>query len=324
MSLRRSGWWGLLFLTASVADWIALRTGRANHPPWILAALVAGALVFFGLCALTLVVDLWRERQARGRRSAELAMIGGILVALVAGFVNWARGLQGFVILNEGEAVHLEGGSELQVFEAGPLARLEEMGIRLELHKVELAPAPDGGFFPLSRFAFTTEAGETEILEVSPMQGAESGKLLFAQGAFGFAPQIVILREGEVLFDRVVPFLTRLEGPRGVAFEGHFTLEKQDLGVAGTIDLASLDEALRGHSTLVLSLEYQDSIIGSGPLQPGHFASLEEGFRVGFVGLEKWSEIDVFRRNYARVVLAGALVALLGLLAWPVAVWRGW
>ena len=63
--------------------------------------------------------------------------------------------------------------------------------------------------------------------------------------------------------------------------------------------------------------------LGQGTLLPGHFADLDEGFRVGFVDLKRWSEIDVSRRNYGEPVLGAGLVAVLGVLIWPLAAWRG-
>ena len=49
---------------------------------------------------------------------------------------------------------------------------------------------------------------------------------------------------------------------------------------------------------------------------------IEEGYRIGFAGLEKWSEVDVSRRTYGGAVLAGAALALAGAVLWPIAAWR--
>ncbi len=66
------------------------------------------------------------------------------------------------------------------------------------------------------------------------------------------------------------------------------------------------------------------TVLGQGALLPGHFAAIEEGYEIGFAGLEKWSEIVISRRNYGGLVVAGGLVALIGSLVLPLTVWKGW
>jgi hypothetical protein len=124
------------------------------------------------------------------------------------------------------------------------------------------------------------------------------------------------------IFDRVVPFLTRREGESGIAFDGNFDLETEGLRVVGMVDLASLDEGMRGHSTLQLGVDKDGRPLGEGRLLPGQFASIDEGYSVGFAGLERWSEIVVSRRNYGLLVLVGTGLALLGGVLWALAVWR--
>jgi hypothetical protein len=55
---------------------------------------------------------------------------------------------------------------------------------------------------------------------------------------------------------------------------------------------------------------------------PGHFADIDEGYRIGFAGLERWSEIVISRRSYGQVVLAGTGLLVVGAVLWLVAVWR--
>ena len=55
---------------------------------------------------------------------------------------------------------------------------------------------------------------------------------------------------------------------------------------------------------------------------PGHFAEIEQGYSIGFAGLEKWSEVDISRRNYRKTVLAGSVIAVIGAVLWPLAAWR--
>ncbi len=315
---------GWLCLALAVLDWVALRQGVAPHPPSVLALLVSLVLACLGLRALVLLGGLVGRPERRIGRVAELALAAGVLVALGAGMANWLLRLQGTVILNEREAVPLEGGTALQVFDAGALSRLEEMGLTLALDRLELVAAGSGSFYPASSLSAWREGQEPRRLRVTPHERAAFGALRFHQGAFGFAPRIVLLRDGETLFDKVVPFLTERRGRSGLSFEGRFTLEREDLQVEGSVDLATLDEGMRGHATLALVLTRDGEPFGRGSLLPGRFAEIEQGYRIGFAGLERWSEIVVSRRNYGRLVLAGGAVALAGGVLWPLAAWRRW
>jgi hypothetical protein len=314
---------GWLLLALSIADWVALRRGYAPNPPSILAVVVAATVVAF-IARLVQIAQRVRARRLRpGPGIAEACLVAGVLVALGAGTVNWLLSLQGFVILHEGESVALEGGTQLQAFEAGPMARLDEMKLSLALVEVELSPTGDGGFYPVSHLVLRRGDGEPRRLQIDPEETATDGSLRFYQGAFGFAPRIVIVQSERTVFDRVVPFVTRLHGPAGISFSGRFTVESDDLELEGAVELSSFDEALRGHATLALRVARQGAPIGRGDLSLGHFAELEQDYQVGFVGLERWSEIDVSRRNYREIILAGAFLAALGALSWPVAWWLG-
>jgi len=317
---------GLLGIAALVTafDWVLLRNRVLDHPTWVLGALVGVTLLGVALRSLGLARRILREPTRRGVRSAELILLAGVLVALSAGFANWLFSVQGFMVLREGEAVPLHSGSHLQGFEQGPLARLEEMNLVLGLVEVELIAHGSGGFFPQSLLELRRPEGDPARLTVSRLETATSGNLRFFQGAFGFAPRIVILREEETLFDRVVPFTTERTGPSGVSFEGSFEVVEAGLRADGRVDLASLDPAMRGHATLHLTLRHGDRLLGRGSLLPGRFADIEQGYRVGFAGLEKWSEIDISRRHYGTFVLVGGAVSLIGGVLWLLAAWRGW
>jgi hypothetical protein len=294
----------------AVADWLALKTRAFSHPPWILAALATGV-------GLLLLVDLGLNvRKVRARRDrkatawGQILFLSGILVMLGSGMANWVLALQGFVILTEGEAVP---GSHLQELEAGPLSSIEEMDLVLMLEELELIPAGEESFY--------SRPGDETTIRLSPQESGTVGSLRFFQGAFGFAPRIVITEGDYTVFDRLVPFTTERRGPTGVLFLGHFTVGEKSLDVRGSVNLP---EGIRGHATLDLVVSREGRVLGRGALLPGHFAELSEGYRVGFAGLKKWSEIDVSRIHYGPVVMVGALLALAGALFWLLAGWRDW
>jgi hypothetical protein len=319
---RRLAVFGWLLLGVAIADWWALRNGVVHHPPSLLAVVVVTAVPAL---AARLAVQLAALARRGGRilpKIAEATLLAGVLFALGAGSANWLLGLQGFVILNEREAVRLDGGGQLQAFEAGPLARLEEMRLFLALNELDLVAEGSSGFLPVSSIDVWREGGEKQRLEVNPRAAASRGVLRFHQGAFGFAPRIVILKGKETLFDRIVPFTTERSGPSGISFAGRFNVEREALEVDGQVDLASLDEGMRGHASLLLTVWQNGELVGRGHLLPGQFADIEEGYRVGFAGLEQWSEIVISRRNYGRWVLAGCMLALAGAVLLPIAIWR--
>ena len=322
MSTRKSratvACWVLLGL--AVADLVALKAGWGDHPAVFLAILFAITMLALGLRWVAIVRELL-SRPKRRTTWAALVATAGILVALSGGMANWALGLQGFAILTERETVPLHGGSALQEFESGPFAPIREMDFHVALDELELTPAGPTGFRPVSILRVWAGDGEPGTLRVTPTTRARFRSLWFLQGAFGFAPRIVIIREdgdSKTVFDRVVPFTTERHGPTGLSFEGSFTIGTENLHVEGMVDLESLDEAMRGHATLDLTVARDGSPLGRGRLLPGHFASIDGGYRIGFAGLEKWSEIVISRRDHGDVVRVGTVLAAIGGLLWLV------
>jgi hypothetical protein len=298
---------------AGVADLVAVKRGLLHHGSAPFAAIVLTAAALLA-AELALTVRDALRREGRARAIAKSLALAGVLVALGGGTANWLFSLQGFVVLAEGDAVALAGGAQLHDYEAGLLADARELEVSLRLEKLELVAA-ESGFVPESRLVITDAAG-TRRVDIAPGRAATHGTLSYHQGAFGFAPRIVILENGREVFDETVPFTTRREGPQGVAFEGELEVEKEGLSLRGAVSLESLDEAMRGHPLLGMELRKGAAVLGAGELSPGHFAELPGGFRVGFAGLKKWTELDVRRRNYRTPMLAGAAIALCGGLAW--------
>jgi hypothetical protein len=314
--------WGLLVLAAVVL--VSFKMGYYRAPPFLLATLFLGAMGCLGGRALLVLLLSLRRLRPLGSGLAEVTLLGGILLALAAGTANWMLGLQGAVVLMEGEEVRLQGGTRLQAFDAGPFARLEELVYSMGLDELELISEGASGFYPLSRIRVWKQHSEPERLDVTPRESANVASLRFHQGAFGFAPRIVILEGEREVFDQVVPFLTRLQSTASLSFEGEFTIEAETMEVSGRVDLATLDEVMRGHASLDLIVIKDGVRLGQGSLLPGEFAELGAGYRVGFAGLDRWSEIDISRQNYSRQMYAGALVSTAGILLWLVAAWRGW
>ena len=315
----------VLLAAAAVAMLAAFRSGRVEPRPMLLGAL-AGALMC-GLLAELAWLAL-RVRARRGPRPVAAAgravLLAGLLAALAGGTVNWLLSLQGYVVLIEGETARLGAGGQLEGLEAGPLGDPRELEIDLALADVELIPA-GGGSFDVVSLVETRRPGEpAERQSIGAGRVAEVGPIRLRQGAFGYAPRLVVLRDERAVFDRVVPFTTRRDGQRGTTFSGELRIAEEGLELSGEVRLDSLDEKLQGHPALRLSARRSAADLGAGELLPGQFAELAGGYRVGFAGLKKWSEVDVARRNYRAPMLAGLAAACAGALLWPLAAWRGW
>jgi hypothetical protein len=301
-----------LLFAAAILGWVAFRSGWLPHYPAQFAGLVGLLIILCVIEAGILVRDLWTTNDDLVRSVGRLILLCGIALAGSAGLVNWLFSLQGYVILSEGEAVPLGETSHLQEFDAGPLSDLDEMQVMLLLEEVELSPMGGRSFAPTSRLQVEHGNEGLRALEVGQGNVASVGSLRLHQGAFGFAPRIVIIRNDRQIFDRVVPFLTKRIGSTGVSFQGEFSVARENLDVTGVVDLSTLDEKMKGHARLRLAIQEGGKPLGSGHLMPGHFADLASGYRIGFADLTKWSEIDISRRSYPAPILGGLGLTVIG------------
>lgn len=308
--------WGL----ATVGFGVAMRQEWVERQPATLALMVGVLFVGCAVQAIALLVSARRKTEGRGRALTAVLGLAGLLVSLGAGLEHWLTGIEGTLLLNEGESLPLGAQSHFRDLEVGPLASSAALAAAVELVKVELLPGGPEGFSPEAQLRLLVQGQPVAKAVVSLRQVAPLGSLLVLQGAFGFAPRIGITRDGQAVFDERVPFTTAFDGPRGLRFERDFTLEKEALSLHGVVDLDSLDADMKGHATLRLDVSRAGTPLGRGALTPGQFADLEGGYRVGFVGLSRWSEIIVTSPRPRRSMFAGFAVAALGLLAWVGAV----
>lgn len=300
-------------LGASAGAWLGVvRWGWPIHVLWAaLAALLASLLVD----AVAAVVALVRRRDDAVRATARLLVSGGLCVAVLGGAVNWLIAIRGGAVLVEEEAVPLGSSAHLVELERGPLANARELALTLALEKVEWVPSGPS-FQPRSHLRLLGADGSDQRLSVEPAQSGVAGPLVFMQGAFGFAPRIVVTRGGRTVLDQVVMFRTTADVPGVYRYEGEVEAEAEQLRVTGTIDLSTLDDRMKGHPRLRVALHKGEAALGEGWLTPGHFAEAKDGYRVGLVGLRRWAEIDFSRRNLREVVLLGLACSLAGGLLW--------
>jgi hypothetical protein len=282
-----------------------------------LIASVIGSLCLLMLIELGLLTAQMARRQVGlARGLARGGTMLGLLMVAGGGMANWLFSLQGAVIVTEGDEVPLLSGTHLQEFEEGPLSNPSEMHLFLRVDRVKLQAGEGGGIAPTSHLRLTHADGTARQLELSPGQAASEATLRFHQGAFGYSPRIVIIKDDKTLFDRVVPFTTRKLEARSVVFEGEVRVEEHDLQVRGALNLDTLDPDMRGHPNLTLEVSGAGKDLGSGRLTLGHFAELADGYRVGFAGLHMWTEVVLSRQTYTEPMVAGMVVALVGGLFW--------
>lgn len=313
----------LAVLCAAAAELALVRAGRLAHPLGVIGALTALAVVLALVRAGATIVLAARASTRPAAALAEVVALAGLVVVLAGGVWNWARGFQGFVVLTEGDAVPLSGGAHLRDFRAGPLAERGALAVALKLEDVRFARVDGPIFSPESHLILDRAGGpHTRIVVRQGLPGAV-GPLRLYQGAFGFSPRLVVEERGRTLLDEIVPFATRGDEAEGIAFEGSVSVPGRSIELQGRVSLAELDpNQLKGHPKLWLTVVDDGRRVGSSELELGHFVEVRPGLRVGLAGMPRWTEIDVSRRSYRGVMLAGAGTFVVGLLAWACAAWR--
>jgi hypothetical protein len=307
---------------AFAGDLVGFRSGWWSHPAWGFAALGAVALAALSVELLLTIHEL-RRREGRIARAGRALAIAGLLAMAASGSANWLLRLEGYTILKEREAVPLTSGKHLLRFEPGPLADASELDVVLQLTELELLPA-GGGFWPEARLEVAPRSGAPSTLVLRQDRSATSGTLRFHLGAFGFAPRIVLLRDGETLFDQTVMFETRRLGAEAITFASDVPVGREGLVVNGEVRVTGMDERMKGHPQLRVRVQKDGVLLGEGELLPGHFAEIGGGYRVGLAGLTRWAEIIVSRRSYGVAIFAGVAMLTAGLALWSMAAWRRW
>jgi len=313
-----------LLVSTSAAYLVAVRRDLIPVNRASFATLVALSAVSASVVAVHAALRA-ATRPRRLSALAEALAAAGLVAVAVAGCAGWAFRIRGVVVVPEREPIRLSRPEDVNAVDAGPLANLRDLDVTVGLARLKLVGAGPGHFRAVSFLKVLSGEGEEVGLRVAAGEPARFRTLVFKQGAFGFLPHIVIEKSGHVLLDTSVPFRTLRDAEPGLAFLGDFTVREEDLAVHGAVTLADLNDEMNGHPTLELVIERSGKPLGSGNLKPGEFVDLPEGFRVGFTGLRRWSEIDFATRTWAyRAMYAGFGVFLVGVLLWPVAFWRKW
>ena len=169
----------------------------------------------------------------------------------------------------------------------GPLARLEELRGRCASRSCRLAPAPRG--FSPSHGRGAGRGGPSSAVTLTPGASASLGTLRLPQGAFGFAPRLVVLRDGRTDLDRTCRS-DRASGRRGTAFTATWTSHPRRPSPAKWT--SSARRAMRGHPTLGCAVRKGGT--GDRPRRAaaGRVRRPGGGYRMGFAGCGV-GEIDV-------------------------------
>ncbi len=313
---------GVLF-AAGVACLVGFKFGWVKTRPVVLAATFGATALLACVCAVEAAFRLSRAPR-RVSTLAEVFAAAGLALATTGGLANWAFSYQGFVLIGEREPVRLARSGDAVDIQAGPLADRRELDMTVALAKLQLLGSGPGHFRAVSRLRVLDSAGEEVGISVERGVAARVRNVVFHQGAFGFSPRIVITKSKQLVFDEFVPFRTIREGREGIAFVGDVEIPKERLVVHAALSLDDLNEEMKGHPRLEMTLERDGKELTAGTLEPGSFADLPDDYRVGFAGMRRWSEIDFSRRNYTHAVLTGLALLAAGLALWPIAAWRRW
>jgi hypothetical protein len=294
---------------ASMIVLVAMRRGALAYDPQLFACIAAAVIV---VTFAALVVALLR------RAPVAALFTAGLLLVYAGGMANFLFSLQGYALLTEFDHVALAEGKALQEFDSGPMSNLAEMDLTLQLEKLELRMV-DGGLVPTSYVRILRKGQPLRRVTLPAGGEAGDGSLRFMQGAYGFAPRIVVTRSGNAVFDRYIPFTTRRVEGEGLAFDETFDIASEKMRVRSAMNLLSLDDQMKGHARLGVLVTRTGKELGRGELSIGHFAKLSDGSYIGYAGLKRWSEIDIARRNYPAPMYAGAALMVLSLALWPFA-----
>ncbi len=303
-----------LLLAGAVGYLASMKLGWVAVRPAVLAGAVAATVVAASaLCIVSLAVAARQPGRARAVAIAEAVGAAGVVAIGVGGLANWALGLQGAVVVWERDPVRLSRVDELTAFDPGPLANLRELDLTFALARLRLDPVGVDGFQPVSHLR-VLDGGEEHGIAVERGKAARVRNLFFRQGAFGFAPRIVLVKDGRRILDAYVPFRSLRQGRDGISFTGEFDVVAERLSFRGAVMLQDLNDDMKGHPRLELAADRQGRSLGAGELSPGESASLGDGYRVTFAGVQRWSEIDFSRRTYRVPILAGLSAVLCAVL----------
>lgn len=304
----------IIVIVALIGYWFAFKRDLIQPDPALFAQGAALLVCLNCLHAGLIITRILRRDDPVARGLVRFLVLLGSICIFGGGLFNWLRSLQGYLVLLEGDTVQLSQPNTLQERVCGLLARPEELAVSVRLEKLELIRQGGGDYFPLSRLFILDQARQSYRAELFPGHVLSVGPLRLHQGAFGFAPRIILLRGAETLLDQVVPFTTSSSRNDGLLFGGTVAVSQSEINIQGSLNFSGLDDRLRGHARLELSVTRGNELLGSGELLPGHFADIGAGFRVGFAGLSRWSEIDVARQNYRLIVVIGCALLLFGLV----------
>ncbi len=312
----------VILFAAGVACLVAFKFGWVRSRPPVLAVTFGVTALLACACATEAAVRFFLTRRVSA--IAEALAAAGLALVTTAGLANWAFSYQGFVLVNEREPVRLTRPGDPMALQTGPLADRRELDMTVALAKLQFLRSGLEHFRAVSRLRVLDAAGEEVGISVERGVAARFRNIVFHQGAFGFSPRVVITNGERLVFDEFVPFRTIREGPQGVAFLCDIEIPAERLLVHAALSLDDLNDEMKGHPRLEMVLQREGKELAGGALKPGSFADLPNGYRVGFAGMRRWSEIDFSRRNYTDAFLAGLALFAAGAVLWPIAAWRGW
>ncbi len=313
-----------LLLRVSVAPLIvgaaiilaALKLGYAASRETLLVGFVVALLA---VLAVLLVLAL--HAAAAGRRpvlaGCEAVTVAGLLGVFGFGLANWGASVQGAVVVMERTPVSLANDENLAGLAMGPFSDPRDRRVTLGLARLRLEGVGTDRFRGVSSLRVLPDGGEERGITVAAGSGTRAGNLVFHQGVFGFAPRVVVTRGGATLLDANVPFRTVRDGD-AISFVEDFEIASERLLLHGAVTLEDLTDDMKGHPRLELAIERAGALVGKVSLRPGEFVDLDGGLRVGFAGLQRWSEILFSRPRHGRAVVASAFLAAVGAIGWAV------
>lgn len=236
----------------------------------------------------------------------------GLLFCFVAPLVTALTGFSGELTLTEGVTMPLR-----EAVLAGPgeeKGRLPDLPVRLENLKGVYA----GGIYKLhfGGDLLLGPAGREERHPFSVNAAASHGDIQFSLQHFGFAPQVVVKREGAVVFDYFANLRHAEEGDwfplEGEGDTRLFLLFLPDFVQEGRKIGTLSQEPV--NPRLALKVVRDGAEVGRAIVAPGETARLGE-YTVTFPELKRWAGLSVTRERGLGILIIGFVLVTTGLAA---------
>jgi hypothetical protein len=248
-----------------------------------------------------------------------IILLSGLSFALLVGTYDNFRQFSGTILLGVGEPLKLFEAKSYGILTKGAMASFSELPVKLQITRQIL---PDGDF-PKGATVIALrdrDGKELQRATITPGTPLRIGSFDILMARFVYDAWLVVTTtSNHIVFTNFVKLLPLNQPQAGYSFYGEIN-DKSFEKVTGEAWLRPRDKAIK------VALDYKGTrIVDTELFLWGANKKELDGYIAKFEGLGQWSEIHVVRRRHKGGLLAGAAIALTGIvvrLLWrPRRVW---